>query len=143
RPAQLGAAAHLDEASGGKLSEIGTLGKAHIVRPAVDAIDHEIPPLAQLIHKAFAGDAAKDLLRRARVIEYPKFAALPPHRPLHGPDDVAVLAAGAQDGFVAGAELVSERLELRRQSHLGEPIESPEQETAAQACGGSRGITRY
>ena len=87
---------------------------------AVHAVDDQIAPVVQFVGQPLRGHAAEDGSAIVPRLEHRQFARLAAHGPLHGADDVAALAQGAQglfrivvDGPRAGLGLVGQAQALQ------------------------------
>lgn len=70
-----------------------------VVGLAVHAVNDQVAPVVQLVGQHLGGHAADDCAAIVSQIEHSQLAWFTTHSPLHGADDVAALAQGAQ-GFL-------------------------------------------
>ncbi len=101
-----------------------------VVGFAVDAVEHQVALVVQLIGEALGGDAADDRAGVLARLEHRQLALRAAHCPLHRADDVATLAHRAQRLFRLGMDRPHAGLRLTRQSHALQALQAAHQQQA-------------
>lgn len=97
---------------------------------AVHPVDDQIAPVAQFVGQPLCGDAAEDGSAVVARLEYRQLARLAAHGPLHGADDVAALAQGAQGLFGVGMDGPGARLHFVGQAQALQALQPADQQQA-------------
>ena len=95
---------------------------------AVHAVDDQIAPIAQLFGQPLGGHAADDRAAIVARLEHGQLARLAAHGPLHGTDDVAALAQGAQGLLGIGMNSPGAGLHLIGQAHSLQVLQAANQQ---------------
>ena len=102
--AHIGRSLHLHHGAGRIVRQLVAGVERDVVGLAVHTVDDQIAPVAQLVGQSFRGHAAEDGSAIVARLEHRQFARLAAHGTLHGADDVATLAQGAQGQAVPGRD---------------------------------------
>ncbi len=97
---------------------------------AVHPVDDQIAPVAQLVGQPLRGHAAEDGSAVVAGLEHRQLARLAAHGPLHGADDVATLAQGAQGLFRVGMDGPGAGLRLVGQAQALQALQAADQQQA-------------
>ncbi len=93
-------APHLDYTAGRERGKICPGGQRDVVRSSVDTVDDEITAVLKLVSQPFCGDPPDDPRRhRCGGVEHGKRPLSATQGALHGADNVAALAHGAERWF--------------------------------------------
>ena len=98
------------------------------MRLTVNAIDHQIALVVQLVGQAFGGHTADDGAAVLARLEHGQVALLVAHRPLHRADDVATLAQCPQSLFGVNVDRPDAGTFFSRQSHALKPLHTAHQQ---------------